>query len=174
MSTVKTRGQRKIQTPVFPATSKPLRQLPGSKVDFAAREEPEPQGQAATPGKLARRNTPCRSGRKHVQHARHRPPVLGPGRASQPATDCKQWPVSFSRLEYQAIARKKLNRFWLLSANFWRLISAARTEPGAVKIRVAARTRAGIIPAGACPRRRYQRGDFDQRRADHRAAEMAE
>jgi len=100
-------------------------QAPESKADFATKEEPEPQGQAATPGKLAQRNTPCRKDKnchkdkRRVRHAQHRPPVLGQGQASKLATGCKQWPALFSRFEYHLVGQKKLNRFWFLPVNFW-------------------------------------------------------
>lgn len=113
--------KRTTRSPICLAISKPTKRERVSKADFAAKEEPEPQGQAATPGKLARRNTPCRNGRWCGRHARRRPPMAGPGRASQPASGCKQWPASFSRFEYHLVHRKKLNSFWLLLVNFWRL-----------------------------------------------------
>ncbi len=120
--------QRKGKTPGpwLLAKSRSIRQARGTTVDFEMKQEAEPQGQAATPGKLARRNTPCRNGNKHEQRARHRLPVLGPGQASKPATGCKQWPASFSRFEYHSVGRKKLNRLWLIPVNFW--LSRQRRE----------------------------------------------
>jgi hypothetical protein len=111
--------QKKVVRSRRQAKPKPTRPAQGSKADFGSKPEPEPQGQAATPAKKARRNTPCRSGRERMRHARRRPPALGPGRASRPATGCKQWPASFSRFEYQPVSRNKLNGFCLLHVNFW-------------------------------------------------------
>ena len=93
------------------------------------RWKPEPQGQAANPGRVTRHSMLCHSGR-HVRHGRRRPPVLAPGQGvSRPATGCKQWPVSFSRFEYHPHGQKMLNRFWLLSANFWRPASGMGVSP---------------------------------------------
>lgn len=113
--------KRQVQTPARPAKSRTTRQAPGSKTDWAPKEKPESQGQAATPGRETRRSTPCRNGNRRGRRGRRQPPMPGRGRVSKPATGCKQWPGSFSRFEYQPFTQKKLNRFWLLLVNFWRV-----------------------------------------------------
>jgi hypothetical protein len=116
------KGEWITQSPACGAESKPKLRAERSKADFATDWKPESQGQAATPGRELRRNKPCRNGR-NGRRERHRPPMLASGQgASPPATGCKQWPVSFSRFEYQPTLRKKLNHFWLLLVNFWHII----------------------------------------------------
>jgi len=110
----------KIPTRAPQAKSRRAPRAQGSKAGFGSKPEAEPPGRAARMVQLARRNTPCRKGRRRVRRARHRPPALGQGRTpSTPATGCKQWPASFSRFEYHPAKRKKLNGYWLLLVNFW-------------------------------------------------------
>lgn len=118
-----TKKQRwRTQALVRRAKSRPAQRARGAKADFATRREPESQERAAAEVKRARRNTPCGNDNRHVRRARRRPPGLARGRwASPPATGCKQWPASFSRFEYHPAGEKKLNGFWLLHVNFWRL-----------------------------------------------------
>ncbi len=113
------KGRRGTRVPVCQAKSRSTRPAQGSIIDFERKQEPESQGQAATPGKRAPRNTLCRNGSKHEPRARHQRPVLGLGQASQPTTGCKQWPASFSRVEYHPTDRTKLNHFWLMPVNYW-------------------------------------------------------
>ena len=113
--------KRRRETPWPPswAESKPKLRVPGSKVDWATDWKPESQGQAATPGRESRRSKPRRNGR-NVRRERHQPPALASGQGVSPsATGCKQWPVPFSRFEYQPVVPKRLNQFWLLLVNFW-------------------------------------------------------
>ena len=104
--------KRKISVFLHRAKSRPAQRAQGSRVELGRERGLEPPGPAANAAKQARRNKPCRNGSRRVRRARHQPPVLARGRpASTPATGCKQWPTSFSRLEFHPPAVGKLNRF---------------------------------------------------------------